>query len=190
MIPKSTFFVLTGQGSDPDGDILTYTWEQNDPQLYDFNNYADERNLDSNYPVDFKTSGPLFRSYAPSTSRRVRFMPNLQTARNHGPYLFEVIPSVARDLNFVLTVRDNNPGGGRVQFDSMKVTIAGNAGPFVFSSAVNQSVWTAGSSQSVVWNVAGTNTAPVNCQNVKISLSIDGGITFLRFECQYTKRWK
>ena len=31
IIPKSTAFVLTAVGSDPDNDVLTYTWEQNDP---------------------------------------------------------------------------------------------------------------------------------------------------------------
>lgn len=176
-IPKSTPFVLTGQASDPDaGDGLTYTWEQNDPQIYNYNNFEDGRNLDRGLPPTFKTTGPMFRSYPPSSSP-VRILPDLETVRNDGPYIFEVLPSVARTLNFVLTARDNHPGGGRVQFDSMKVFIANNAGPFDFSSTTPY-VWTAGSTQSVLWNVAGTNTAPVNCQNVKISLSIDGGKTF------------
>jgi hypothetical protein len=35
-----------------------------------------------------------------------------------------------------------------------------------------------GSTQFVTWNVANTSAAPVNAANVKISLSIDGGLTY------------
>ena len=177
IIPKSTPFVLTGQGSDPNGDQVTYTWEQNDPEIYDHVNYEDLVRLDRYYPSSIKTTGPMFQSYPPSNSP-VRLLPNLETVLNDGPYLFEVLPSVPRVLNFVLTVRDNHPGGGRCEFDSMKVTVAGNSGPFEFSPSFDPGAYQAGSALSVTWNVAGTNTPPVSCQNVKISLSIDGGQTF------------
>ena len=35
-----------------------------------------------------------------------------------------------------------------------------------------------GSTQSVTWDVANTNAAPVNATNVRISLSVDGGATW------------
>ena len=60
-IPVQTPFTLTGEGTDPDGDALVYTWEQND-----IGSAASGTGL-----VDqTKTDGPLFRmfsAYAPVT---------------------------------------------------------------------------------------------------------------------------
>lgn len=50
VIPARTPFTLTAQGSDPDGDELTYLWEQNDSAR-------------SPLPTQPKTAGPLFRQF-------------------------------------------------------------------------------------------------------------------------------
>jgi hypothetical protein len=38
--------------------------------------------------------------------------------------------------------------------------------------------WTGNSNETVTWNVAGTTAAPINCANVNIALSSDGGFTY------------
>jgi hypothetical protein len=167
-IPKSTAFVLRGQGSDPDGDALTYTWEQNDPG-----------NPNSNAaPTSTRTVGPMFRSRQ-GTSSPDRYFPQISdvVANNLAP-TWEVIPSVGRTLNFSLTVRDNKAGGGQTSDDLMVVTVNGSAGPFVVSAPNTAVTWSAGTSQTVAWDVAGTSASPVNCANVNILLSTDGGFTY------------
>ncbi|MDN4165850.1 zinc-dependent metalloprotease family protein [Cytophagales bacterium LB-30] len=167
-IPKSTPFVLKGQGTDPDGDVLTYTWEQNDPQ----------QASGSGSPQSTWTVGPMFRSKEGTTSPD-RYMPQISdvVAGNLTP-TWEVIPSVGRTLNFSLTVRDNKAGGGQTAEDLMRVTVSGTAGPFTVSAPNTAVTWNVGQSQTVTWNVSGTNASPINCANVNILLSTDGGFTY------------
>lgn len=167
-IPKSTAFVLKGSGSDPDGDALTYNWEQNDPQNPN----------SSASPVSTRTVGPMYRSRQATTSPN-RLMPQISdvVANNLAP-TWEVISSVARTLNFALTVRDNKAGGGQTSDDLMRVTVNGTAGPFVITAPNTAVTWGVGASQTVTWNVASSNIAPVNCANVNILLSTDGGFTY------------
>jgi len=91
---------------------------------------------------------------------------------------WEVLPSVTRTLDFRLTVRDNHPGGGRTKSDDMIVHTVAGAGPFAITFPQGNVLWKAGSKHTITWNVANTNVAPVNCTNVKILLSTDGGQTF------------
>ena len=170
IIPKSTAFVLTGVGTDPDGDILTYTWEENDPAL--------PTGSATTAPVATWAAGPMFRSLTGTTSPS-RYFPVITSiiANNLAP-TWEVIPSVARTLNFSLVVRDNKAGGGQTADDLMVVTVNGTAGPFTVSAPNTAVTWAAGSTQTVTWNVAGTTAAPVSCANVDIFLSTDGGYTY------------
>lgn len=167
-IPKSTAFRLRGAGTDPDGDALTYCWEQNDPG-----------NPNSNAaPTSTRTVGPMFRSRQ-GTSSTDRYFPQISDVVNNNlAPTWEVIPSVARTLNFSLTVRDNKAGGGQTNDDLMVVTVNGTAGPFVVSAPNTAVTWIVGSTETVTWSVASTNVAPVNCANVNILLSLDGGFTY------------
>ncbi|MEO9966524.1 MAG: reprolysin-like metallopeptidase [Reichenbachiella sp.] len=166
-IPKSTAFVLRGQGSDPDGDALTYTWEQNDPE-----------NPNSNSaPSSTRTSGPMFRSKEGTTSPD-RYMPQISdvVSGNLTP-TWEVVPSVARSMEFALTVRDNKAGGGQTDDDLMSVTVV-NVTPFTMSAPNTAVTWNVGQTETVTWNVGSTNSSPINCSNVNILLSTDGGFTY------------
>jgi subtilisin-like proprotein convertase family protein len=91
---------------------------------------------------------------------------------------WDVLPSVARTMNWRLTVRDNNTAYGCTHEDDMLLTYAGGAGPFTVTAPNTNVSWPAGSVQTVTWNVANTTAAPVSCANVVISLSTDGGNTF------------
>ena len=182
-IPISTAFALTGSATDPQGDPLTYNWEQNDNTTTTGN---------SSVASITKTTGPNYISFA-SSSSPTRFMPRLSTilaGLNVTPTLggdaicnVEALSSVSRTLNFRLTVRDNSPyvpGStvGQTQFDDMIVTVSNTSGPFSVTAPNTNVSWAGNSTQTVTWNVANTTAAPVSCANVKISLSTDGGQTF------------
>lgn len=168
IIPKSTPFVLTGTGSDADGNPLTYTWEQIDSRT------------PSSPPVPnaMAAEGPLFRSFPPGVNEARTFPAIDHILDGTNTTQWEVLPAVARTLNFRFTVRDNKPGGGSNQSDDMKITVDGNAGPFAVTQPNTFIIWPGNSSQTIKWDVRSTNTAPVNCANVKISLSTDGGASF------------
>jgi subtilisin-like proprotein convertase family protein len=170
IIPKSTAFILEGSGSDPDGNgSLTYNWSQNDPT----------QSPGNAAPQSTYTVGPLYRSKLPIASPN-RYMPVISSvlAGNLTP-TWEVTPSVGRVMNFSFIVRDNDPIGGQTASDLMKVTVDGSAGPFVVTSQnTNGIVLNSGASETVTWNVAGTNAGTVNTPNVDIFLSIDGGYTY------------
>lgn len=171
-IPKSTPFVLTGSGTDANGDVLTYDWEQFDLQ-----------NSSTTNPTATKTSGVNFRSYLPTTVT-TRYFPNMTTVLAGGLFTaatelnVEYLPSVARTLNFRLTVRDNKATGGANGFDDMKVTVSAASGPFKVTVPNTAVTYAGNSSQTVTWDVASTTASPVSCANVDILISTDGGTTW------------
>lgn len=175
-IPKSTPFMLTGTGTDTNGDALTYCWEQ-------FDNAVSSATGASSAASATRTSGPTFRSYTPTTST-VRYFPNMSrvlagsTTSQGTEIIVEALPSVARVMNFRLTVRDNRAGGSANNSDDMIVTVNGTAGPFSVSAPNTAVSYTGGSSQTVTWAVAGTTANGVNCANVDILLSTNGGTTW------------
>lgn len=165
-IPKSTPFILKGTATDNDGNSsLTYNWEQLDNEIA------------SMPPLSANSSGPLFRSLPSKTSPN-RYMPELATVVSGSTSAtWEVLPSVVRDLNFSFLVRDNNAGGGNTARDDMEVSIE-NADAFTVSTPSSSVTWPAGSTQTITWTKGTTDIAPINCLNVNIKLSIDGGLTF------------
>lgn len=90
----------------------------------------------------------------------------------------EYLPSVAKTLNFRLTVRDNKVGGGANAYDDMKVVVSSIAGPFKVTSPNTAVTYAGNSSQTVTWDVASTTASPVNCATVDILISTDGGVTW------------
>lgn len=171
-IPKSTPFILTGTASDGNGDALTYCWEQNDS--------ATTQTGAASAASATKTGGPNWRSYNPTASPS-RYCPPLarvianQSTTQGTEIVVEALSSVARTMNFVLTVRDNFAGAGQTNSDDMTVTVNGTAGPFLVSSPNTAVSWVVGTNQNVTWAVAGTTANGVNAQYVDIYLSTNGG---------------
>ena len=170
-VPKSTPFMLTGVATDANGDALTYDWEQMDNQTT------------SAAPSATKTTGVNFRSYSASTSP-IRYFPKMSsvltgaTTTAGTELTVEALPSVARTLNFRVTVRDNHVGGPANNSDDAIVTVNATAGPFTVSSPNTAVSYVGGSSQTITWAVAGTTANGVNCANVDILLSTNGGTTW------------
>jgi uncharacterized membrane protein len=98
---------------------------------------------------------------------------------NNTTVIGEILPTYTRVLTFRLVVRDNKLGGGGVDFAQVQFNVDGNSGPFLVTSPNTNVTWAGTTNQTVTWNVTNTNVAPVNCANVSILLSTDGGQTFL-----------
>lgn len=80
-----------------------------------------------------------------------------------------------RTLHFRLTARD---GRGGISSADTALVLASSAGPFLVTSQATTTTLTGGTTQSITWDVARTDVAPVGVREVKISLSLDGGLTF------------
>lgn len=163
-IPSRTPFTLTATASDPEADALTYAWEE-----YDLGTAGPPHTDDG--------SRPIFRSFAPVTSP-ARTFPQLPDVLSGVPTFGESLPITTRTMTFRVTVRDNRAGGGGVNTDSMRVNVRASSGPFAVTAPGSSTTWTAGSTQTVTWNVANTASTPINCANVRVLLSVDGGNTF------------
>ncbi len=189
-IPVNTPFVLTASATDADGDALTYSWEgwDNGPSSSPFPGQT------------WNTAGssldrPLFRTRLPKVSPSRTFPDPRVTAANYpglaAPVVMnglrgEVLALRARDMKFRLTVRDNRAGGGGVvssggggcQSSASFVVKTVGFAPFMVTVPNGGQNYPGGSTQTITWNVSGTDVAPVNTSNVKITLSTDGGLTF------------
>lgn len=157
VIPANTAFELEGKGTDPDKDTLTYSWEQ----------------IDSGRASDVdvvEVDNAIFRVFLP-VSEPIRIFPKLSNLLTNTQSLGESLPDIPRELNFSLVVRD---GKGGVAADEMKVTVA-SSDKFSITShnTYGQLTIRAGQMTNVTWNVANTNSTPISCSHVDISLSTD-----------------
>ncbi|KPF48707.1 hypothetical protein IP87_12040 [beta proteobacterium AAP121] len=208
-IPLRTPFALTGSATDPDGDPVTYMWEQNDRG----------GSTGTGLPNSVKTNGPLFRQFGTravfdasiynppgqnqTDGNPTRVFPDLpQIVANNtnaetgncatltgaaqldcnseflptADYVgFAGVNASPARLNFRLTARD---GRGGVNSANTVLTLAPGTGPFLVTFPNTATSLEAGSPVTVTWDVAGTSAAPIGTANVKISMSVDGGLTF------------
>jgi len=166
VLPVSTPFVLGGSAQDDSNSTLTYTWEQMDPEI------------GAQPPRETNSLGPMFRYKVPDETPE-RYFPNLDDLVNNVTPVWEVLPSVSRNMEFIFVVRDNEPGNGCVDEDELQLTFDDSAGPFLVQTPNDNSQnWLVGEPRRVSWDVANTDQAPVSCANVDILLSTDGGFNY------------
>ena len=176
-IPYLTPFELTAPAATDSvaNASVTYCWEQ-------WNLGDTGKTL-----VNTHYSGPIFRSYNPVASP-VRVFPKISMVLadslsnagiegNQG----EKAPDVARYLTFKLSVRDVYLGNGSflIPDDSIHLDVINTGNGFTVSSQNNADGEYLGNQDiKVNWNVAGSNTSPINADSVDIFQSADGGYTW------------
>jgi hypothetical protein len=165
-IPFRTPFTLTGSATDANSDAWTYSWEELDRGA------AGAWNAPAG-------DAPIFRPFSPTISPS-RTFPKIADIVNNVTVIGELLPTYARNLKFRLTVRDNRVGGGGVTYpdDTLKIQVINTTTPFQVTVPNTAVSWNVGSTQTVTWAVSSTNVSPINCTNVRISLSTDGGYTY------------
>jgi len=167
-IPTSTAFVLTASATDPDGDPLTYSWEQVDASELD-------DGID-NINIGDEISGASFRSW-PAVTSPTRYFPKLATVLGGAVKNivdFEAASTVARTTHYRVTVRDNKIGGHAQTAYATQTIVVGSANAFT----VNSSSLTPNTNSNVSWVPSGTTASPYNVSNVKIDYTFDGGATW------------
>ena len=167
-IPVSTPFELTAVGSDPDGDALTYCWEE-----YDLGPSTGSTSAFNN-PTG---NQPIFRSWT-GTSSPTRTFPRITDLVNNTTAVGELLPTYTRGLTFRCTTRDNRAGGGGVNDDQMSINVTNVGGPFLVQTPNGGENLTGNTNTTITWDVANTSAAPINCNLVDIYLSTDGGLTY------------
>lgn len=182
-IPQQTPFALTASAIDANGDPLTYDWQE-----YDIGAASSAiPNTDGD-----GTARAIFKPYLPTTSGTRTFpaLPYILNNANVPPATYdcgrgatqcltgELLPSLTRAMNFQVIVRDNRSSGGGVNTATARVNVTTLSGPFLVTSPNTAVAYNGNSQQTITWQVADTNLAPVLAANVDILLSTDGGLTF------------
>ena len=159
IIPAQTPFELQGSATDIDNDPLVYSWEQVD--------------AGSASPTDLdRGDNALFRIHLPSQSRK-RSFPPISDILSHTTNRGEKLPSQQRLMNFRFVVQDSH---NITQSDNMAVQVWRTGSRFALN--LPRSQYTIGETYKILWNVANTDKTPVNCENVDIALSVNGGFQF------------
>ncbi|MCS6990657.1 MAG: M12 family metallo-peptidase [Chitinophagales bacterium] len=167
-IPISTPFRLESSAFDADGDALTYMWDE----------------IDKGSACDWNAitgNAPAFRSFKEDTVP-YRYFPKLATVVLNYPSANkgEVLADYARVYKFRMVVRDHHIGGGGVAYHATPTTVnVVNTGvPFKVIFPNTPLTWAYNTPWTVLWEVANTTAPPINCQQVNILLSLDGGFTY------------
>ena len=165
-IPANTPFLLDAQASDDE--TLTYTWEQIDA------GGVTGGTVDASEMRSDNGANPLFRSYA-AVAESYRYFPALEDVLNDTVSFGEAYPTTDRELTFRITAKDSR-GGVDTADVTLDVTNTGSA--FAVTQPTGTAVWQGNTAQTISWNTASTQNAPINCQSVDIKADLDGDNTF------------
>ncbi|MEN0005378.1 MAG: reprolysin-like metallopeptidase [Bacteroidota bacterium] len=163
-IPPATPFRLgtTGNDGNNPSNSLTYCWEQWDPEA-----------AEVMPPVGTNVQGPLFRSLNP-TSESTRYFPALVDVLDGTSSQWEVLPNVDRNMEFRVSVRDNNSSYGCIGDENVSIGVSTSGGPFAVTSQSGATSWLEGQYVLVEWNKGATDIAPINSPNVNVYLARNG----------------
>ncbi len=180
-IPLNTAFALTANATDPEGDALTYCWEEfktsNSSIGQPWATNAGIMNVaGASHELGKTTVGAGFRSLPPTASP-TRYFPALSTVlagnvRNLSKW--ESTSSVAKSTVFRVTVRDNKAGGQAQTAFANQTIVVGSAAAFTVSTTS----LTPGTNSTINWVPSGTTASPYNVANVKIDFTSDSGATW------------
>lgn len=171
-LPARTPFALKAAVTSSNANKLTYTWEQ-----FDFGPEQAGKLKDDG-------RGPIFRSFKPHAGIEQTF-PSLAAVLGNEPLgNGQVYPMTTRQLSFRLTVRDNAlrsstaSTGSNTATGNLYLNVLDTGSAFAVTAPKTAVTWKSGSEQTVTWNVAKTNKAPIACPKVDVGLSLDGGYTW------------
>jgi Metallo-peptidase family M12B Reprolysin-like/Secretion system C-terminal sorting domain len=195
-IPISTPFALDCRGADTNAtNVLTYSWEQADQAAAAQKGANADGTVQYSNATETKPTGPNFISEVP-TRLTYKYFPKMTTVMQNRTTTVatngdagmnsEALPSIARTLNFKVTVRDNAPYrstapitvGQTIQGD-MVVNVDATGGAFrVTSQSAANTAYNGGSNQTITWTRGSTHVAPFNARNVDILITYDNGATW------------
>ena len=170
-IPTGTAYTLEVENADPTEGIR-YSWEQLDSGKVTQDNFGPQNAI-----------GPQNRSLPPTTTP-YRIIPKMTRVladklTQTKPQLnqdWETVSEVGRLLRWGLTVRKTENEETLLAQDEMEIKVVENSGPFqVISQTEKNTIWEAGTKQSVFWEAGTTFEPPINTTTVSIYLSENGG---------------
>ncbi|MFV0539642.1 MAG: reprolysin-like metallopeptidase, partial [Aestuariibaculum sp.] len=160
-IPIGTPYALTGTATDVDADAdLTYTWQNQDAANSD------------------EATKLQYAHETPSATGNVRYIPAVSTLLNNDLDKHSLLPTVSRTITSRLLVRDNQLPIGAVSYQEVVINVDATAGPFLVTSQDEFLYYSGGDTMNITWDVANTDNANVNVQNVNILLSTDNAVTW------------
>ena len=171
-IPKRTPFEFEFPTVTPGNtnSAITYSIEQ-----WNLGNFQQNESGGSSF-----TAGPSFRTFFPDTTPG-RSFPNL--AMLQGGFTSQKgqrLSDVARPYNFKFVAREVKDGWGATNLsdETNQISVIATPRPFaIIYPSVNDSI-IRNAQMTVYWDQAHTGSAPINCTEVDIYLSLDTGRTF------------
>lgn len=167
-LPTNTAFELTGLTNNTSVDPALYLWAQMDKELA----------IAPPLPTNFQ--GPSFRVYNPIATS-TRSFPKVECildSESSTDCHWEVVPSVARNMSFYFTAYNMNQGLACPAIDDVNLQFVSTGSSFAVTYPNGGEHFIINTQTQIEWNVAATDLAPINGQNVDIWLSTDGGHNF------------
>ena len=157
-VPAGSAFELRAAATDPDGDDVSYTFEQ-----------MDGGGTAPQPPRGDNAEGPLYRSLPPAPRAYRRFGGTTEA--------YDVRVTAPRSLNFRITARDLRRPAGQTTARDLRVEIVGGT-PLAITSATAADTLAGYGSYRLTWDPGTTAAAPVSAAAVDVYFSPDGGDTW------------